>query len=229
VNKQLLRSTSEPAAVYRHLDWLEQHLPFPVYRVTAGSLRNEILGAMMGMNRMDARPPFFTKSGGMVNRQCTHDFKLVPIQRKIRELIGLKPRQRGPKLPSVTQWIGISKDEAIRMKPSRYPCIVNRWPLIEMNVTRSDCLKWRRDRGYPMPPKSECTFCPYHDNAQWRHCARAIQRSSQMPSALTKQFGRGYQDRGGRKENNGSCIRSASRFPRWTFRLPKSAANSIYF
>jgi len=159
---------SEPAAVYRHLDWLEKQLPFPVYRVTAGSLRNEILGAMTGTNRMDARPPFFTLRGGMLNRQCTQDFKLLPIQRKVRELIGLKPRQRWPKQHTVTQWIGISTDEAIRMKPSRYPCIVHRWPLIEMRMSRSDCLRWCERHGYPIPPKSACTFCPYHDNAQWR-------------------------------------------------------------
>lgn len=24
------------------------------------------------------------------------------------------------------------------------------------------------DKGYPMPSKSSCTFCPYHDNAMWR-------------------------------------------------------------
>jgi len=159
---------SEPAAVYRHLDWLERQLPFPVHRVTAGSLRDEILGAMRGTNRMDARPPFFTLSGGMLNRQCTQDFKLLPIQRKIRELIGLKLRQRGPKEPVVEQWIGISVDEAIRMKPSRHAYVRNRWPLIERLMSRSDCLLWCERHGYPIPPKSACTFCPYHDNAQWR-------------------------------------------------------------
>jgi hypothetical protein len=159
---------SEPASVYRHLDWLERQLPFPVYRVTVGSLRDEILGAMAGANRMDARPPFFTLSGGMLNRQCTQDFKLRPIQRKVRELIGLKPRQRGPKHPVVTQWIGISQDEAIRMKPSRLRYVTHRWPLIEMTMRRSDCLRWCEKQAYPTPPKSACTFCPFHDNAQWR-------------------------------------------------------------
>jgi 3'-phosphoadenosine 5'-phosphosulfate sulfotransferase (PAPS reductase)/FAD synthetase len=30
----------EPKAIYKHLDWLEKQLPFPVHRVTAGSLRD---------------------------------------------------------------------------------------------------------------------------------------------------------------------------------------------
>jgi len=159
---------AEPKAVYRHLDWLEKQLPFPVHRVTAGNLQDEILGAVRGTNRMGARPPFFTSSGGMLNRQCTQDFKLVPIQRCVRSLLGLKPRQRAPKSPVVEQWIGISLDEAIRMKPSRLPYVVHRWPLVELRKTRSDCLKWCECRGYPRPPKSACKFCPYHDDAQWR-------------------------------------------------------------
>jgi hypothetical protein len=159
---------SEPRAVYHHLDWLEKQLPFPVYRVTAGSLRNEILGAMAGANRMDGRPPFFTLRGAMLNRQCTHDFKLRPIERKVRELIGLRPRQRAPKVPAVIQWIGISLDEAMRVRPSRRPYVVHRYPLIELRMSRSACLRWCETHGYPLPPKSACTFCPYHDNAQWR-------------------------------------------------------------
>lgn len=159
---------SEPPAVYRHLDWLERQLPFPVYRVTAGSLREEILGAMRGDNRMDARPPFFTRGGGMLNRQCTQDFKLIPIQRKVRELLGLRPRQRGPKTTAVWQWIGISLDEAVRVKPSRLAYVQHRWPLIELRMSRSDCLLWCERLGFPRPPKSACTFCPFHDNSQWR-------------------------------------------------------------
>lgn len=163
---------SEPASVYRHLDWLEKQLPFPVYRVTAGSLRDEILGAMRGENRMDARPPFFTLNGGMLRRQCTQDFKVTPIQRKVRELAGIPPKSRGPKSVVVEQWIGISRDEAARMKPSRFRWLKHVFPLVERNITRADCLAWCKQCNYPMPPKSACTFCPYHDNALWRTMKR---------------------------------------------------------
>lgn len=159
---------SEPKAVYVWLEWLEKSLPFPVHRVTAGSLRDEILGAMNGTNRMDARPPFFTASGGMLNRQCTQDFKILPIQKKVGELIGHKPRSRWPKEPVVQQWIGISLDEVQRAKPSRNAWYSHRWPLLEKQMTRSDCIKWLERRAIPIPPKSACTFCPYHDNRMWR-------------------------------------------------------------
>lgn len=159
---------AEPLAIYKHLDWLEKELPFPVYRVSAGNLRDEIMGAMAGKNRMGARPPFFTLSGGMLNRQCTQDFKIIPIVRKVRELLGVKKGQRGPKEPVVEQWIGISMDEAVRMKPSRLRFIKHRWPLIEKEMHRRHCLTWCKERQYPKPAKSACTFCPYTDNARWR-------------------------------------------------------------
>ena len=35
-------------------------------------------------------------------------------------------------------------------------------------MSRHDCLRWCERHGYPTPPKSACTFCPYHSDAQWR-------------------------------------------------------------
>lgn len=159
---------AEPLAVYKHLDWLETVLPFPVHRVSAGNLRDQIVLAMGGRASIRARPPFFTNSGGMLHRQCTQDFKILPIVKKVRELIGLKKGQRGPKEPVVEQWIGISMDEAVRMKPSRLSYIKHRWPLIEKDMHRRHCLMWCEERQYPKPAKSACTFCPYTDNARWR-------------------------------------------------------------
>ena len=33
----------EPQAVYKHLDWLESELPFPIRRVSNGNIRDDIL------------------------------------------------------------------------------------------------------------------------------------------------------------------------------------------
>jgi hypothetical protein len=92
----------------------------------------------------------------------------MPIERKVRELLGLKRGQHWPKADSIEQWIGISVDEAMRMKPSRRSGVKHRWPLIELQMTRFDCIEWCEVEGFPRPPKSACTFCPFHDDAQWR-------------------------------------------------------------
>jgi hypothetical protein len=160
---------AEPAAVYAHLDWLESKLNFPVYRVTQGSLTNDLILGTKG--EWASTPPLFTLSSeggrGMLRRQCTEDYKIAPIKRKIRELLGA-PRTGKVRQGLVEEWIGISTDEASRMKPSRDNWICHRWPLIDLGMTRADCLAWAEKHGYPRPPRSACTFCPYHSDEEWR-------------------------------------------------------------
>jgi len=67
----------------------------------------------------------------------------------------------------VVQWIGISNDEWLRAKPSRLPYIFHIWPLIERQITRNVCLNWMHAKGYPIPPRSACVFCPYHGDPEW--------------------------------------------------------------
>jgi len=172
---------AEPSDVYAYLRWLRRILPFPVHVVSAGNLRDEILMSVahqrgfvpVTRKGIDARPPFFVLnedgSRGIIRRQCTGDFKVEPIQKKIRELLGLKPRKHWPKATAVEQWIGISRDESSRMKESQIPAIKMRWPLIELGMTRNACLTWLESHGYPLPPKSACTFCPYRSDRSWRH------------------------------------------------------------
>lgn len=161
---------AEPKHVYEYLDWLETQVPFPVYRVMEGDgLKQNIIKSVDGSRYAGA--PFFTTSqngGGQLRRQCTAEFKIEPIIRKVRELMGLAKGQRAPKGIHVTQYIGISTDEAVRMKPSREKYIAHRWPLIEKRMSRNDCLRWVERYGYRVPGKSACTFCPYHDNSLWR-------------------------------------------------------------
>lgn len=164
----------EPRAVYEWLDYLEAQLPFPVHRVTKGNIREDLLrSSMRGTHAEGSRcisPPLFTVnedgSQGMVRRQCTEEYKLKPLRKKQRELMGLKKgaRHQGEKLEV---WIGISRDEAHRMKPSRDGWAVNRFPLIELGWSRADCLRWLEANGYPRPPRSACIGCPFRSDKEW--------------------------------------------------------------
>jgi hypothetical protein len=156
---------AEPEAVYTWLDWLEKQLAFPVVRVTRGSLKEGMLKVRLskksGLTYEKHSIPAYishpTRGDGMIGRHCTLDYKITPIIRHLR-----KYKQRG-----VSQWIGISLDECDRMKSSRETWITNRWPLVEMNMTRQDCLNWMKKRNYPTPPRSSCVFCPYHNDDEW--------------------------------------------------------------
>lgn len=163
---------AEPESVYTWLDWLEKQLPFPVYRVTQGSLadaglrlfRSKKSGNVYQKNLI----PLYTKkpdgSKGFLWRKCTRDYKIAPILRKVRELAHIK---RAEKEVQVIQWIGISIDEAHRMKPSRDKWVEHRWPLIESRTSRFDCIRWMEAKGLPRPPRSACVFCPYHNDKEW--------------------------------------------------------------
>ena len=56
----------------------------------------------------------------------------------------------------------------MRARPARLAWQVNRHPLLEKRMTRSDCLQWLNEQGYSTPPKSACTFCPYRSDENWR-------------------------------------------------------------
>lgn len=165
---------SEPKAVYDHLAKLMAPgvLPFPVYIVSKGSLRQELIDASEGKRGAWGRPPLFLRnpdgSGGMTRRQCTQDYKLDVITRKVRELAGIKRGSRGPKEVVVEQLIGISIDEAHRQKDARFRWIENIYPLVRHMITRTECIEKLTAWGWPSVPKSACTFCPYHNDAMWQ-------------------------------------------------------------
>lgn len=156
----------EPVAVYRHLERLEKALPFPLYRVSAGSLRDDVIaGGSQRAKRFSAIPWFHLNDDGSVGlgkRQCTSHYKIEPIHRKITQLQGGKYPKRGTEL-----WMGISTNEAIRMKPSRVQYIVNRWPLIEKRMNRGDCRAWLERHGWSAP-RSACIGCPFRSDEEWR-------------------------------------------------------------
>jgi len=161
----------EPRKVYEWLDWLEKQLPFPVYRVQRGDLRADTLARSNTTGQQFAAIPWhmLTPNGdrAMGRRQCTAEYKIAPLTRQTRDLMGLAPRQRA-KGVMCEMLIGISTDEALRMKPSHEAWKVHRWPLIDKGMSRSDCLAWMERKGYPLPPKSSCIGCPFHSDHEWR-------------------------------------------------------------
>ena len=161
----------EPEVVYRWLDYLKDQLPYPLLTTSAGSLEeNELtmrISAKTGLKNLRSTIPAFVLkengSVGLLGRKCTRDFKIRPIHRAARKFMKSMGRKR------INIWIGISTDEAHRMKPSRLKYISNSWPLIDMGMSRSDCLKWMSENGYPTPPRSACRFCPFHGDEEWRN------------------------------------------------------------
>ena len=165
----------EPKGVYKHLDWLETQLPFPLHRVSVG---HKLQDFIRERKRADGSKgyieiPFFNlgtsgKTTFMMRRQCTRQYKIVPIRRKIREIMGYPGGAHIPRHLRVKQSLGISVDEFTRMKDSDVKFIINTYPLIDMMMSRQNCLNWW-NYNYPNMPlqKSSCVGCPFHSIEEW--------------------------------------------------------------
>lgn len=161
---------AEPKSVYDWLTWLEKQLPFKVYRVTKGSLTDVALTVRTkrdgsGTWAKSVIPAYVKNpdgSRGIMGRTCTYDWKVMMLIRSAKHMM----KYWGVK--SAVQWIGISRDEAHRMKESRERNISHRWPLIDLGMTRHDCQRWLSSHGFPAAPRSACVYCPYHSDGEWR-------------------------------------------------------------
>jgi len=184
---------AEPEEVYTHLAWLKEQLPYPVYTVSAGNLTDDILrvryrkkdGSPYVKNTI---PKFGIKPNGdvvaAIGRACTADYKIRPIIKKVKELCGIK---RAQKEITVTQWIGISFDEMQRMKTSRDKWCQNRWPLVEKQMRRRDCINWMLENYNKEPPRSACYYCPFHSDEEWRRLRDQDPKSFALAVKLDKE------------------------------------------
>jgi len=174
----------EPKSVYAHMEWLKSLGGPIIHVVSAGILGNDII---RGINST-GQPTVFTKSRdrcasipaftaqkegeplGKIRRQCTSEYKILPIERFIRrELLGL---QKGQRIKTkLTQLFGISLDEAgraTRIKANSPHWSEPEFPLCDKMMTRADCVKWLERFGVPhQVPRSACVFCPYKSNNEW--------------------------------------------------------------
>ena len=97
-------------------------------------------------------PSFY--HGQITPRHCTSQYKIHPIHRAVRAWAGERP----PRL-HVLQYMGISTDEAHRMKDSRLQYITHAYPLVDAGLTRADCRDYLATHhpGHPVG-KSACFF-----------------------------------------------------------------------
>ena len=181
----------EPAAVYRHLDYLRSLGQPEIWTRSAGKLGDDLIHGRKGTGQRFASIPAFTAEDhllrpgscehrlppapkyGRVRRQCTSEYKIQVIERAIRrEVVGLKPRQRMPKDVRVFQYFGITTDEGQRAERAKrrfekLPWAVPVYPFLEMGWSRQDCEALLEDRLPHPVPRSACVFCPYRTNKEW--------------------------------------------------------------
>ncbi len=166
---------AEPPKVYEWLKFIKETVNYPVHIVTWRNLEQDLIDASEG-KYLDYTIPFFYKNlknndKGMMKRQCTSNYKIRPIEKKIRQLLGYKKGERvNLNLVKVEQLLGISTDEMRRVRMNKLRYIENQYPLInDFGMSRQDCIMWMKNNNYPTPTRSACYFCPFNKTSAWLH------------------------------------------------------------
>jgi hypothetical protein len=100
-------------------------LTIPILTDTEGRLGDDLIHGMKSTGLRFASIPAFTspepgKTGGMLRRQCTAEYKINVVERVIRrQVVGLEYRQRMPKGVKVVQHFELSFDEPRRVSEER--------------------------------------------------------------------------------------------------------------
>ena len=152
----------------RWTPWLESH---GLQVVTVQSKRTAVREPNSGKaeSQDSVYLPAFTLAHqdgrrGQVKRQCTDNWKIRPLRAYVKTLL---PEAR-PYPGAVECWQGISLDEWHRMRTADVKYVLNRYPLVEMLMSRQDCIEYLERAGLEVPPKSACVFCPFHSLSYWR-------------------------------------------------------------
>lgn len=168
----------EPESVYETVDRTSKDLasadiPLLIVRKSKSSLSEELKRKVeAGIRGIDC-PPFYlatgTPSGGIVSRQCTAAWKVEVLDREKKALAGINLRKKSHRelAPAVDAWLGISVDEASRMRTPKESWQRYVYPLVYMGWTRQDCIKYLRDLGISAT-RSACSYCPFHSDGEWR-------------------------------------------------------------
>ena len=100
-------------------------------------------------------------------RNCTIDYKIEAISKFVRwELLGYRKGQRlrPEDVKAHEMHMGFSAEEKQRCKENPNRLFVNRFPLVEMGLTRADNYKCILEEWGLDTKASACAFCPFHRN-----------------------------------------------------------------
>ena len=149
----------EASWTYQHFlimsEWALNH-GLQVLDVTRGRLSDDAVIRV---------PAYVRNTDGDVaplSQNCTRDYKLTPIRQATRA----EMKRRGVK--KAAAMIGISLDEADRMRDSRFKYLRHLYPLVDAGMRKHDCADLLREHGLPVPRKSACVFCPWRSDRGWR-------------------------------------------------------------
>ncbi|HUX54232.1 MAG TPA: hypothetical protein VMV56_07455 [Williamwhitmania sp.] len=111
-------------------------------------------------------PPFFSTFNGKRGKQsafCSDKWKSEIVKRYLNKRYGEKSlTKRG-----VNHWLGFTTDEVKRIKKPSSKKWLKSYPLIELGLSRNQCIELVVRFGLPKPPRSNCWMCPNMNANSW--------------------------------------------------------------
>jgi hypothetical protein len=98
--------------------------------------------------------PVYTQHGKL-SAFCSNEWKARVVARYLR----------GLGIPEHISLIGFALDERKRIKSTEG----REYPLVDLMLTKADCIRIILDAGLPLPPPSSCWMCPNKANEEWRY------------------------------------------------------------
>ena len=111
-------------------------------------------------------------------RDCTKKFKITPIRQYLREKYGKKE--------TFEMNLGIDYSEFHRMRESDVKYIKNKYPLVDLKLSREQLIEIIKSKGYEVPVKSGCYFCMFQKPKAWLNLKQTHPRLWEKAKALEK-------------------------------------------
>jgi hypothetical protein len=204
----------EPSKVYDHIEYMlildPENLPIRILQY--GKLSDDMINGHHKVIRGEdckyragevidqcSKTPVFCKKSetgrGQMPRECTGAYKIGVIEKFIRsEILNVpygKPVPSGS--PIIHQYFGISYDERsraskIRNRFAKCTWAIPHFPLIDMEMSRSDCVTYNTKYIPYEVPRSLCWHCPYRTNAMWNNLRKSSPEDFEKACRLDEQL-----------------------------------------
>lgn len=204
---------AEKDKTYEYLDWLKdwakKNNGIELIHDISKNLYTDLLKQENSTGQRVASIPAYTLLGGevgQVRRQCTNEYKIEVINRKVMELQGLK---KGQSFKLGTEiWLGISQDEIHRIFIPERKNQINVYPFCNYcrdrnsgwfgnfkPMTRGQIIQWLKKNNFPVPPKSSCVFCPFQHDRNWMKLNKnEMQKAANIDRAIRNTSSKGNLD-----------------------------------
>lgn len=177
----------EKRDTYKHIKQIKPLLNIPFYSLSKSIYKDTLSG--IANNKRISSLPFYTKpktpygKPGRLKRQCTSDFKIKLVHKKIREILGVKKLNQKY---NIKVWVGYNASEPQRISRKRKE-IRTDWETIavpfynvdikrssittkkyfDKNIHRDYIEKYLRKFNFEYLVKSGCKACPNMSDLMW--------------------------------------------------------------